>query len=190
MTEDIKKKCFTLFGNLKFKKEINQGGIGLGLASSSLLCNALGGWIELLESEEGQGSTFSFVIQVELGEEIDNYAVTPISVSNLEEEVEEEKMSLESNQDASYLQFYQLEQSLSQQEQIQELEKSLDVIESYNRIDTKFLKSETAKIEPSALSLMKKDNSSSSITSGISHSGSRKNLPEVRISSELVRIKT
>ena len=46
MSVEMKKKCFTLFGNLKFKQEINQGGIGLGLASSSLLCKALGGFIE------------------------------------------------------------------------------------------------------------------------------------------------
>jgi len=41
MNEDAKRKCFTLFGNLKFKKDINQGGMGLGLASASLLCKAL-----------------------------------------------------------------------------------------------------------------------------------------------------
>jgi signal transduction histidine kinase len=41
MNEEMKKKCCTLFGNLKFKKEINQGGMGLGLASASLICKAL-----------------------------------------------------------------------------------------------------------------------------------------------------
>ena len=41
MNEEMRRKCFTLFGNLKFKKDVNQGGIGLGLASSSLICKAL-----------------------------------------------------------------------------------------------------------------------------------------------------
>ena len=41
MNEEMRLKCFTLFGNLKFKKDVNQGGIGLGLASSSLICKAL-----------------------------------------------------------------------------------------------------------------------------------------------------
>lgn len=43
MNEEMRKKCFTMFGNLKFKKDVNQGGIGLGLASSSLICKALKG---------------------------------------------------------------------------------------------------------------------------------------------------
>jgi signal transduction histidine kinase len=38
MNEEIKKKCFVLFGNLKIKRDINQGGMGLGLASSNLIC--------------------------------------------------------------------------------------------------------------------------------------------------------
>jgi signal transduction histidine kinase len=41
MNEEIKKKCFVLFGNLKIKRDINQGGMGLGLASSNLICKAL-----------------------------------------------------------------------------------------------------------------------------------------------------
>lgn len=41
MNEEMRRKCFTLFGNLRFKKDINQGGMGLGLASASLICKAL-----------------------------------------------------------------------------------------------------------------------------------------------------
>ncbi len=41
MNEEMKKKCFVLFGNLKIKRDINQGGMGLGLASSNLICKAL-----------------------------------------------------------------------------------------------------------------------------------------------------
>jgi signal transduction histidine kinase len=41
MNEEIKKKCFVLFGNLKIKRDVNQGGMGLGLASSNLICKAL-----------------------------------------------------------------------------------------------------------------------------------------------------
>jgi len=65
MNEETSKKCFTLFGNLKFKKEINQGGIGLGLASTSLICKALGGYINLLKTRENEGCTFQFVILIE-----------------------------------------------------------------------------------------------------------------------------
>jgi len=43
MNEEMRKKCFTMFGNLKFNKDVNQGGIGLGLTSSSLICKALKG---------------------------------------------------------------------------------------------------------------------------------------------------
>jgi signal transduction histidine kinase len=38
MNEELQRKCFVLFGNLKFKKDINQGGLGLGLACSNLIC--------------------------------------------------------------------------------------------------------------------------------------------------------
>jgi len=58
MNDESSKKCFTLFGNLKFKKDINQGGIGLGLASASLICKALGGFISLVKTKEEEGSVF------------------------------------------------------------------------------------------------------------------------------------
>ena len=62
MNEEMRKKCFTMFGNLKFKKDVNQGGIGLGLASSSLICKALKGQLNLVRSQINEGSKFNFII--------------------------------------------------------------------------------------------------------------------------------
>ena len=75
MNEEMKKKCCTLFGNLKFKKEINQGGMGLGLASASLICKALQGELNLLRSEENVGSKFQFTMSVKIGSDIENVEV-------------------------------------------------------------------------------------------------------------------
>jgi hypothetical protein len=47
-----------LFGNLKFKQDINQGGMGLGLASANLICKSLNGELNLIRSEENEGSKF------------------------------------------------------------------------------------------------------------------------------------
>ena len=58
MNEEMKKKCFTLFGNLKFKQDINQGGMGLGLAAANLICKSLNGELNLIRSEENEGSKF------------------------------------------------------------------------------------------------------------------------------------
>jgi signal transduction histidine kinase len=58
MNEEMKKKCFLLFGNLKFKQDINQGGMGLGLASANLICKSLNGELNLIRSEENEGSKF------------------------------------------------------------------------------------------------------------------------------------
>jgi signal transduction histidine kinase len=63
----MKKTCFTLFGNLKFKKDINQGGMGLGLASANLICKALKGELNLIRSEIGEGSKFKFSMLIKLG---------------------------------------------------------------------------------------------------------------------------
>ena len=62
MNEKMRRKCFTMFGNLKFKKDVNQGGIGLGLASSSLICKALNGQLNLVRSQINEGSKFNFII--------------------------------------------------------------------------------------------------------------------------------
>jgi signal transduction histidine kinase len=67
MDPDQKKKCFKLFGNLKIKQDVNQGGMGLGLASASLICKALGGELHLIRSEKNEGSKFEFILPVTLG---------------------------------------------------------------------------------------------------------------------------
>lgn len=71
MNDDLKRKCFVLFGNLRFKKDINQGGMGLGLAASSLICKALGGELNIIRSEENEGSKFQFTMKVEFGKPIE-----------------------------------------------------------------------------------------------------------------------
>lgn len=61
------KKCFTLFGNLKIKKDVNQGGMGLGLASANLICKALKGELNLIRSDLNEGSKFNFYLPVAQG---------------------------------------------------------------------------------------------------------------------------
>ena len=59
MNSQLKQRCFTtLFGNLKFRKDNNQGRFGIGLAASSLICKALNGELHLLKSQENEGSKF------------------------------------------------------------------------------------------------------------------------------------
>ena len=70
MSAELKKRCFMLFGNLKFKKDINQGGIGLGLTASSQICKALSGELNLIRSELGEGAKFQFTMEVQSGERI------------------------------------------------------------------------------------------------------------------------
>ena len=72
MNEEMRRKCFTLFGNLRFKKDINQGGLGLGLASASLICKALQGELNLIRSEENVGSKFHFTMSIKMGDPILN----------------------------------------------------------------------------------------------------------------------
>ena len=72
MNAESKKKCFTLFGNLKFKKDINQGGMGLGLAASNSICRSLKGELNLIRSEIGEGTKFQFTMGIKLGDEIQN----------------------------------------------------------------------------------------------------------------------
>ena len=64
MNEEMKKKCFLLFGNLKFKQDISQGGMGLGLASANLICKSLNGELNLIRSEENEGSKFQFTMAI------------------------------------------------------------------------------------------------------------------------------
>jgi hypothetical protein len=52
---------------LKFKREINQGGMGLGLAASNLICKSLKGKLILVRSAENDGSKFQFMINIKMG---------------------------------------------------------------------------------------------------------------------------
>ena len=45
--------------------------MGLGLAASSLICKAMGGELNLIRSEENEGSKFEFTIKVEMGREME-----------------------------------------------------------------------------------------------------------------------
>eukprot|EP00356_Strombidium_inclinatum_P004968 CAMPEP_0170500332 /NCGR_PEP_ID=MMETSP0208-20121228/34469_1 /TAXON_ID=197538 /ORGANISM="Strombidium inclinatum, Strain S3" /LENGTH=229 /DNA_ID=CAMNT_0010778319 /DNA_START=1766 /DNA_END=2455 /DNA_ORIENTATION=- len=72
MNDDLKKKCFVLFGNLKFKQDVNQGTMGLGLTASNQICKALNGELNLIRSERDVGSKFQFSVQIQLGRHIPN----------------------------------------------------------------------------------------------------------------------
>lgn len=70
MSEYAQRNCFALFGNLRFRKNINQGGMGLGLTAANLICKALNGSLNLIRSEENVGSKFNFTMRVRLGADI------------------------------------------------------------------------------------------------------------------------
>lgn len=76
--EETRRKCFTLFGNTKVKNDINQGGMGLGLAATNMICKALQGQINLVRTETDVGSKFNMVLPVKLG--------TPITSESIKSE--------------------------------------------------------------------------------------------------------
>lgn len=61
MKEDYVDKLFSGFGQLDTRRNRQEGGVGLGLAISSLLAKKLGGVITV-SSKYGQGSTFTLVV--------------------------------------------------------------------------------------------------------------------------------
>ena len=61
-------KLFKFFGKLAKSKDINKGGMGLGLSISKLIVNQLGGDI-VVNSVFKQGTKFSFTIPI-LAEEV------------------------------------------------------------------------------------------------------------------------
>ena len=63
-------KLFKLFGYIKSKSGVNQGGIGLGLLISKKICEQFGGFITM-ESQEDIGSSFSFVLKLIKPNDID-----------------------------------------------------------------------------------------------------------------------
>lgn len=70
MSEYEQKNLFALFGNLRFRRNINQGGMGLGLTAANLICKVLRGNLKLIRSEKNNGSKFNFTMQVRLGSDI------------------------------------------------------------------------------------------------------------------------
>ncbi|TNV85002.1 hypothetical protein FGO68_gene2455 [Halteria grandinella] len=56
-------KLFKFFGKLSKSKDINRGGMGLGLTISKMIILQLGGEIDV-HSQPSQGSTFSFVLPI------------------------------------------------------------------------------------------------------------------------------
>ena len=55
-------QLFKIFGKLQNLSEVSTSGIGLGLHICKQLCDSLGGDIQLVHSQKGQGSTFIFHI--------------------------------------------------------------------------------------------------------------------------------
>ena len=58
-------KLFKLFGFLDNSKELNTKGVGLGLHISQQITGEFGGKI-LLDSDLGEGATFTFLIDLDL----------------------------------------------------------------------------------------------------------------------------
>ena len=67
--------------------------MGLGLASASLICKSLGGELNLLWSEENEGSKFNFIISVRKGKEIG------LSSDESSEDSNEDSKTISNNED-------------------------------------------------------------------------------------------
>ena len=83
--EDDKDKLFRLFGFVQDAKQMNTNGIGLGLVISDQLVTKMKGKISF-ESQENQGSTFTFTIKLiaeEKNEVNDHQSVVKRSPSKL-----------------------------------------------------------------------------------------------------------
>lgn len=63
--EEDQEKLFNLFGFLDSTKEINTGGIGLGLHISRMIVRQFGGEI-ICKSKFGEGASFIFLIALEI----------------------------------------------------------------------------------------------------------------------------
>jgi signal transduction histidine kinase len=68
-------KLFRLFGFLEQTQKINTKGIGIGLYICKKIVNIFGGEVEV-QSEFGQGSTFSFTFMLDKPEAMDNATVS------------------------------------------------------------------------------------------------------------------
>ena len=70
ISEEGLSKLFKFFGCLTKTKDCNRGGMGLGLTISKMIIQELGGDISV-SSEQGKGSTFTFIIP------LDEYEIFP-----------------------------------------------------------------------------------------------------------------
>lgn len=64
MTQQQVSRLFTPFTKIKSNRELNKEGVGLGLAVSKNIANALGGDITVT-SESGRGSIFTLTLPIE-----------------------------------------------------------------------------------------------------------------------------
>lgn len=64
MSNEDLTQLFKFFGQISKSKDINRGGMGLGLTISKMIIQQLQGTIQV-ESQTGQGSTFTFKIPID-----------------------------------------------------------------------------------------------------------------------------
>lgn len=69
MNQDLIKRLFSLFSNMKFKGNVNQHGIGLGLAICKNIVDSMNGFISC-KSLLNIGSTFKVIIPIQMDESI------------------------------------------------------------------------------------------------------------------------
>ena len=69
MDAETRRTAFKMFGNYKVKNDINQGGMGLGLSVSKMICKSLKGKLTIIRTstEENQGTKINFMLPITLG---------------------------------------------------------------------------------------------------------------------------
>ena len=90
LTQEQQEKIFEAYSQATASTARKSGGTGLGLTISSKIMNAMGTELEV-ESEEGKGSTFFFVLTLK----VDTTSSIPVETQEVKPEVEEESQSLE-----------------------------------------------------------------------------------------------
>ena len=87
MAPDDLQRLFRFFGCLAKTKDINRGGIGLGLTISKMILQKMGGDIHV-ESKPGVGSKFTFIIPIEV---LENQPSNDLIVEEEEEKKQEDE---------------------------------------------------------------------------------------------------
>lgn len=90
LTQEQQEKIFEAYSQATASTARKSGGTGLGLTISSKIMNAMGTELEV-ESEEGKGATFFFVLTLK----VDRVSSVPVETQEVTTEVEEESQSLE-----------------------------------------------------------------------------------------------